>query len=190
MSAPYLTVFKKVLAAELKADPAFGDFTGGRVFLNRYDPFEERELMSAGLFVLSEERVDSDLARAPDVRRVSVQLEILADAEADPWEEHLDMAADLAEALILGSLAPLAEGLEAEGLPDTLVEMRWLATETGYVVEAERVLAARLLSFWLEYEKAGPPDELPDFRTAATKWAARAGGREVPEADNLVEFEE
>ena len=192
MTAPVFTIIKRGLAGLLSENEAVNEFTGGRVFINRFDPCDDPEYMSIGVFVLSEERVETDVCRDPDMRSITVQVEVVSPREKDPFEEALDAAAELAEAVYLmpGALKPLGELLIAEGYADSLLEIRWERTDSVYVIDSDKDLGMRLLIFTIEYEKAPKPEELPDFREAFAAWRARLPEGPDLEAEGGVVFEE
>ncbi|MDR1165742.1 MAG: hypothetical protein LBO66_07695 [Deltaproteobacteria bacterium] len=192
---PFLTVIKKGLKSLLEAYDPFATLTGGKVHLNAYDPFEEGKAVIAGLYVLSELPLETDLGRRPDERQLSFQVELVAGDYAPemPIEERLDVAADIAEGLIIrpGCLPALDFFLASKGRVDKLLEVAWRETSSAYIVQAGRTIGVRILRFELEYEKREPEGVLPDFLVAGTSWRAYLDSLSEPmEASNEVHLGE
>jgi hypothetical protein len=191
---PVITIVKEALAEVLKLNEDISTFTSGNIFINRYDPFELRECKSIGVFVLSEERIDSDLCRDPDMRKISVQVEILGpeDMKEDPYGETLDHMADLVDRIYFGAgiLGYLGEVVKAEGYKDDFKAIDWEATDSGYIVDNEVILSVRILGFSIEYEKRPKPIQLPDFKQAATDFKAKTKDGSVMEASDFVTLQE
>lgn len=197
MNTPLITLIRQALADRLrqseeltyfvggeKADPADPLFTGGRIYLNRFEAWDERELTTIGVYVLGEEPIETDISPPPDERRLTVSVEILT-REDEAMEERLDIIAALVE--FYYTLDPLGELIRAAGGPDTLLKIEWQGNERGFVPEAELGLGINAMTFGLEYSLPWADAELPPFEEALTKWKARTAEGEL-EAENIVEM--
>lgn len=199
MKTPLITLIRRALAGRLrqseelavfvggeKADPAELFFTGGRIYLNRFEAWDESELTAIGVYVLSEEPVETDISPPPDERKLTFGVDILTRLDA-AMEERLDIMAALVESLY--TLPPLGELVEAAGGADTLLKINWLGNERGYVPEAELTLGVNIMTFSLEYQLPWADAELPPFEIAGTRWKAQTPQGEV-EAKNTVRLDQ
>jgi len=196
---PLVTLIRRALAKRLrqselltrfvggeKTDPADRFFLGGRIFLNRFEAWDERDLTTIGLYVVSEEPIDTDINPPPDERRLMVGLEIFSREDATV-EERLDIIGREVEALY--RLPPLGALIEDEGGPDTLLKIIWLGNDRGYIPEGERTIGASIMAFSLEYQLPWEDAELPPWEMAGATWKARAPEGEI-EAKNIVHIKQ
>ncbi|MDL2226550.1 hypothetical protein LJB86_02705 [Deltaproteobacteria bacterium OttesenSCG-928-M10] len=183
---PLITLIREALAERLKQSEELAVFVAGRIYLNRFEAWDEGELTSIGVYVLSEEPISNDLNPSPDERKATFSVDIITREDPD-MEERLDAIAALVERLY--TLPALGEIIRANGRPDTLLKIDWLGNERGFVPEAELTLGANIMTFSLEYRRPYEDAELPPFLEGHTDWQARAPEGEVA-AENTVNLDQ
>jgi hypothetical protein len=184
---PITSVFKNTIAKLIKDDEILSTMSNGRVFINRYDPWEERQHASIGIYATSEEPVESNLSREPDMRKFNFHVETVLYVGVKQLEQKLDLIAEQLERVLLvpGALDSLGEALIAAGYLDTLENIIWEGTDSAYISEGDEGLGVKIIQFSIKYEKAEPPLDLDAFLEAATDWES-----EGLSPSNVVEFEE
>ncbi len=183
---PLVTLIRQALADRLRQSPEIAAFAGDRIFLNRFEAWGEAGLTTIGVYVISEEPLETDISPPPDERRLTVTVEILSREDA-ALEERLDQIAD--QVLRSYTLDPLGELVKAAGGPDTFLKIEWLGNDRGYLPEGEHTIGANIMAFSLEYQQPWADAELPPFETAATDWRAQTPEGEI-EAENIVQLDQ
>lgn len=169
-----------------KAKPEDDFFTGGRIYLNRFEAWDERELTTIGIYVVSEDPIETDKNPPPNERRLTVGVEIFS-PEDQALEERLDIIASLVEHYY--RLPPLGRLIKLQGGCDTLLKIDWLGNDRGYIPEGQRTIGANIMSFALEYQIPGEEAELPPYTQFKTDWKARTPNGDL-EAENIAHPEQ
>ncbi len=179
----------------LARDPACLPLLGGRVWPNRFEAWLSPELPAAGVYTTREEQLESTTSPDPDERKLSLEVELLAWADAG-LDDTLDaLALALEHALFsdhaidaLGrEMAAIVEARLGKAPPlqpngrsavDTLLVLALSGTDMGIAVDGERQLGVACLAFSVEYAWPRLPGELNDFLLAVSGWdTAPADGR-------------
>lgn len=185
MAATIVTLIRRALRDRLLEVEALRPLVGDRVYLNRFEAWDEAELTTVGVYALTEEPIENDKNPSPDERRLTFTVEILSREDED-LEDRLDLMAALIEAAY--TLPPLGRLIEAAGGQDTLLKIDWKGNERGYLPEAEVTLAANIMTFTLEYGVFPILAELPAFKLAAGDWTAQSPEGPLP-VQSLAEME-
>jgi len=171
MTKPLLTIIREALRARLLESEALAELTGGRISLNRGEPWAEGEATAIGVYAVSEEPINTDdLNPDPPERKLNFTVEILT-REDGAMEERLDLMAALVENLY--DLPSLDKLIKAAGGQAILLKIAWQGSERGYAPEAEVTLGALVMAFSLEYRAPWPEANLPDLEEVWTDIRAR-----------------
>lgn len=182
MNKPLVTLIRESLVERLRQSEVLARIVDDRIFLNRFEAWDEGELSAVGVYALREEPIASNLNPSPDERKLTFSVDLLTREDADT-EERLDVMASEVETFY--TLDPLGELIKAKGGPDTLLKIEWLDSERGFVPEAERTLGVNVMTFALEYQLPAERPTLDDFRQAHTDWKAESAEGELVAEDLL-----
>jgi hypothetical protein len=166
---PYLTFLREALRDRLKAVPELAGLFGPRVFLNRSEAFDERELPLMGIYLDEVTPIENDFHPRRDLRKATVTMEVLANGK--DLEGTLDSVDFLIkEALTIGPLEAL---IKENGGPDwvpvggsPLQAIEWIASGLGYLPEATEVIGALVTSYEFEFINPLDPIDMPYFGDA------------------------
>jgi hypothetical protein len=187
-------LIRRAVVRVLLEHEATSALLGDRVFPNREEHWLQDELPAAGVYTLSEERIDSDVSPDPEERRLSLVVETLArmSARVDDVLDALTLAVEtaLSELDAVGEAmgAIVNESREAAGL-DPLekvpaengdLELRWpcdtlrlivlRSTDIGIAVDGDREIGAAAMNFDLEDAWPVERGEIADFLLGLTDW--------------------
>lgn len=185
------TLIRHALVARLKAFEPLAALCGGRIHANRVSPWSEDELPALGVYMLSEQCLETDIAPPPDERRLTLALEIIARAN-EGLEDTLD-AISLALERALDTLDALGAEMEALGGEDCLLALAFEGSETALAEDGSRLAAVNAVSLTLDYRMPNTlpehdPALLPDFRVAATGWDLAHSDPRVIDAEDHTEM--
>lgn len=197
-------LIREALVRQIVADPACAPLLGARVWPNRFEAWLSTELPAAGVYTTREELLESDTSPDPDERRLSLEIELVAWADA-----KLD---DTLDALCLGvehaltrdhaidalgrQMTAIVEARLGKPLPvlkngrspvDTLIAIKATGTEIGIAVDGAREIGVATLALDIDYTWPRPTGDLADFLLAIGHWdTAPADGKQ--EMVSRVEF--
>lgn len=183
------------VVALLQADGPCAELLAGGVWPNRFEAWLAPELPAAGVYTTREEMLDTDQSPDPDERRLSLEVELLALADA-ALDDTLDALCLAVEHALCGDhaidalgrqITAIVEARLGKPLPllkngrspvDTLLAIKATSTEIGIAVEGERPIGVATLAVDIEYTWPRPVGELADFLLAIGFWdAAPADGK-------------
>lgn len=179
----------------LRQDPACAELLPGGVWPNRFEAWLAWDLPAAGVYTTREEMLDTDQSPDPDERRLSLEVELLALADA-ALDDTLDALCLAVERALLRDhaidalgrqITAIVEARLGRELPllkngrspvDTLLAIKATGTEIGIAVEGERPIGVATLAVDIDYTWPRLTGELADFLLAIGHWdAAPADGK-------------
>lgn len=188
-------LIREAVVRLIKADPACAPLLGDRVWPNRFEAWLTQELPAAGVYTTREEVLESDTSPDPDERRLSLEVELVAwaDASLDDTLDALCLALehaltrDHAIDALGREMTALVEARLKKTLPllkngrspvDTLIALKATGTDIGIAVDGERQIGVATLALDIDYTWPRPTGELADFLLAIGYWdTAPADGK-------------
>ena len=188
-------LIREAVVRQIVADPACAPLLGARVWPNRFEAWLTPELPAAGVYTTREEVLESDASPDPDERRLSLEVELVAwaDASLDDTLDALCLALEHAltrdhaidalgremTAIVEERLGKTLPTLKNGASPvDTLIAIKSTGTDIGIAVEGEREIGVATLALDIDYTWPRPTGELADFLLAIGHWdTATADGK-------------
>lgn len=176
MSKPYLTLLREAVRDALKANPGLAAIFDKKFYLNRSESMSETEFPLMAVYLDAVEAVPNDYHSQRDERKCTIGIEALV--RGKDMEGTLDLVCDLVEAAM--KIPPIEALMAAAGGPDhkTILEIRWVASDLGYLDPASETLGAAVMSYEIEYLNPHELPILPDFEGAELR--LKVSGESVP----------
>lgn len=188
-------LIRRGMVAVFLADAGIAASMGDRIFPNRVEQWWAEELPATGVYTLHEENVETDKNPDPEERKLTLAVEVLAQA-TENMDDQLDALALLVErAMSIDALGAAMTAIVEAKLGQTLardsqnrspvdaalLRIRLTGTETGIAVDGERQTGVSTLTFDVEYQAPVFPADLADFLLGCSGW-------DVVPADGNIEM--
>ncbi|WP_303878945.1 hypothetical protein [Desulfovibrio piger] len=186
------TLIRRAVCQVMREHDGLAALIGARIWPNRMEHWFRGELPAAGVYTVSEQRVESDTRPEPQERVISLAVELLG-GELEAVDDTLDALCLQTERAVLRldaigrAMGAIVDASLPEPLPlvhgthpaDTLLSITHTGTELGIVTDGAREYGAAALNFDLEYQWPTVPPELADFLLAHTDWYVHPGDDRV-----------
>ena len=186
------TLIRRAVCQVMREHDGLAALVNGRIWPNRMEHWFRSELPAAGVYTVSEQRVESDTRPEPQERVISLAVELLG-GELEAVDDTLDVLCLQTERAVLRldaigrAMGAIVDASLPEPLPlvrgthpaDTLLSITHTGTELGIVTDGACEYGVATLSIDLEYRWPVVSPELADFLLAHTDWYVHPGDDRV-----------
>ena len=178
-------LIRHAIVATLKGNATVAAAVGTRIHPNRFAHWQEDELPAAGIYTLSETKLETGKNPDPDERRISLAIEIIV-RENVYLDDILDeLSSHFEAALVLPTIGNHMQAMQGQ---DTLLQLEYKGIELGLASEGARNLGVCVMSFDVDYTPPAFNAPLPNFLQAVTGWDLAPKPDGIPEAVDSITF--